>query len=76
MVVTDRRLLACSVAAMSGKPKELVAEWPIDQVAGIATDKGKLAIPMTITFADGTAVSVEAARGTGADTLAEAHPSA
>ena len=72
LVVTDLRLLACSVAAMSGKPKELVAEWPIDQISDITTDKGKLAIPLTITFADGTSVAVEAARGTGADTLADA----
>ena len=72
LVLTDRRLLACSVAALSGKPKELAADWPLDQVAGIGTDKGRLALPMTITFGDGSSVSLEAARGTGGETLAEA----
>ena len=69
VVVTDRRLLALSVSALSGKPKELVAEWPRHEVAGITTDDGRLAIPMAIAFADGTAVQIEAARGTGAETL-------
>lgn len=72
LVVTDRRLLACSVSTMTGKPKELVAEWTLDEVLAIATESGRLALPMTIAFADGTAVSVEAAKGTGGDTLAPA----
>ncbi len=72
LVVTDRRLLTFSVAAMSGKPKELKAEWPIGEVLGITTEPGKLAVPMAVAFADGTAVQIEAARGTGAETLPEA----
>lgn len=72
LVLTSKRLLALSVAAMSGKPKELKAEWPAQDVLGITTEPGKLAIPMSIAFSDGTAVRVEAARGTGGDTLAAA----
>lgn len=72
LVVTDRRLLACSTSAMSGKPKEVAAQWTLDEVAAIVTDSGKLAVPMSIGFADGSSVAVEAARGTGADTLAPA----
>ncbi|MDH4277948.1 MAG: hypothetical protein OEW83_07675 [Acidimicrobiia bacterium] len=72
LVVTNRRLLACSVSTMSGKPKELVAEWPVDDVLAIATEAGKLSLPMTIAFTDGTAVGVEAANGTGGNTLAPA----
>lgn len=72
LVLTDRQLLTCSVAAMSGKPKEVTGQWSLDDVAGLATDSGKLAIPMSIAFVDGTAVTIEAARGTGGDTLPEA----
>ncbi len=72
LVLTDRRLLVYSVSTMSGKPKELKAEWSRDELAGIATEPGKLAVPMSIAFADGTAVQIEAARGTNADSLPEA----
>lgn len=72
LVLTDRRLLVYSVSAMSGKPKELKAEWSRDELAGIATEPGKLAIPMSIAFADGTAIQIEAARGTNAESLPEA----
>ena len=72
LVVTNRRLLVCSVSTMSGKPRELVAERPVDDVLAIATEAGKLSLPMTIAFTDGTAVGVEAAKGTGGDTLAPA----
>lgn len=71
LVLTDRRLLTCSVSAMTGKPKEATAEWSISEIAGIATERAKLAIPMSIAFADGSAVTIEAARGTGGDTLPE-----
>ncbi len=75
VVVTDRRLLVCTLTLMTGRPKEVVAEWPIAEVLGIVTEKGRLAIPLTIAFADGSAVCVEAARGTGGDTLAPAFDS-
>lgn len=69
LILTDQRLLVTSVAAMSGKPKELKAEWPIDDIAAIGAEPGKLAIPLSIAFADGSAVQLEGARGTGADTV-------
>ncbi len=72
LVVTNRRVLAFSVAMMSGKPKELQAEWPTAEVLAINTEPGKLAVPMAIAFADGSEVQVEAARGTGAESLPEA----
>lgn len=69
LVLTDRRLLACSTSALSGKPKEVAAQWALAEVASITTEPGKLAIPMTIGFVDGSTVAIEAARGTGPDTL-------
>ena len=71
LVVTDRRVLAAKVGAMSGKPKELSAEWTRAEVAGIEVEQGKLAPPMTITFSDGSAVVCEGAKGTNPGSLGE-----
>ncbi|MFA9565824.1 MAG: hypothetical protein ACERLM_14125 [Acidimicrobiales bacterium] len=70
LAVTSQRVIVCPVAQMSGKPKEIAAEWPIEDVAGIAVEKGKLAHPTTIRFSDGSAAMVEAARGSGAEKVA------
>ncbi len=71
LFVTDQRLMAASVSTMSGNPKELVAEWPRSSVASIEVAKGKLALPMTITFGDGSSVVCEGAKGTNPESLAE-----
>ena len=60
------------MAAMTGKAKELLAEWPRDQVAGIVVDDGRMALPFTIVFTDGTAVAVEGAKGTDPRSVATA----
>jgi len=72
LVLTNTRLLTASVSAMSGKPKELAAEWRIDEVSSIETEPRKMATPMTITFADGSVAQIEGAKGTGAETVPEA----
>ncbi len=72
LVLTDQRLFVASVSAMSGKPKEVLAEWPRSEVVGIHIEKGLLASPLSITFNDGTAVLVEGAKGTNPAALAEA----
>jgi len=72
LVVTDRRMLATTVGAMSGKPKELVAEWSRDELSSIEVERGKLASTVTITFADGSAVECESPRATDPESLAAA----
>ena len=72
LVVTNERLLAASVGAMTGKPKEIVAEWARKDVASIVVEDGKMASPMTIAFVDGTAVQVEGAKGTDPAAIGEA----
>ncbi len=72
LVVTDRRLLATTVGAMSGKPKELAAEWRRDELSSIEIERGKLAHTITINFADGSAVECESPRGSDPETLAAA----
>ena len=64
IVLTDQRLLLVKNSALTGKPKELVAEWNLDEVASITVEKGKMADPFTVMFSDGSGVQVEGARGT------------
>ena len=72
LVLTDRRLFLASVSSLTGKPKEVVAQWDLAEVVDIQTEKGRLASPLTIVFSDGTAAQVEAARGTNPGSVAEA----
>lgn len=72
LALTDKRLLLVKVGTMTGKPKELLAEWPRDHVAAIEVEDGRMALPFTIAFADGTAVAVEGAKGTDPRSVATA----
>ena len=56
--VTDQRLVAFSFTAM-GKPKELQAEAPLDQVADVQLGKAKLTKAVQVAFADGSAIELE-----------------
>ncbi len=69
LAVTSQRVIVCPVAQMSGKPKEIAAEWPIGDVTGISVEKGKLAHPTTIRFRDGSIALIEAARGSGVESV-------
>lgn len=75
LVLTSSRLILTKVGAMTGKPKEIVAEWPRADVVGIEIEKGKMADALTIGFSDGTVVQVEGAKGTNPAALAEAFAS-
>lgn len=64
--LTDRRLLVWKRSMMTAKPTELIAEFPREQVTSLTAERGKLSDPMTILFADGSAVLVEVVRIDGA----------
>ncbi|MGI9607790.1 MAG: hypothetical protein ACR2P0_16805 [Acidimicrobiales bacterium] len=72
VAVTSRRVLVAKMNALTGKPKELTAQYPREQVTDIIVDKGRLAAPFTIVFADGTAVQIEGAKGTDPGSVADA----
>ncbi|NOX31246.1 MAG: hypothetical protein GXP35_14540 [Actinobacteria bacterium] len=72
LVVTDRRMLATTVGAMSGKPKAVAAEWTRDELSSVEVERGKIAHTITINFADGSAVVCESPRGSDPDSLAAA----
>ncbi len=70
LVLTDQRLFLANLSALTGKPKEVVAEWTRAELASITVEETKLAYPMTITFADASTVEVEGAKGTDPRSLA------
>jgi hypothetical protein len=72
LVLTNERLFAASLSALTGKPKGVVAEWPRNDVSTIVVEDGKIAMPLTVVFTDGTAVQVEGAKGSDPRSLAEA----
>lgn len=58
--LTDRRLLIFNYTAM-GKPKELIGEFPLDQLASVDVDKG-MTNKVRFAFTDGSAAQVECAK--------------
>jgi hypothetical protein len=70
--LTDQRLLIFNYTAM-GKPKDLVGEIPLDQVASVELEKKKVtANTLHIGFVDGSAVQVECAKMEKAGDFADA----
>ena len=58
--LTARRMLLWSHSQMSGKPKELIAEIPLERVASFSVEKKKATFDTTITFTDGSGILLEA----------------
>jgi Bacterial PH domain len=58
--LTDKRLLIFDYTAM-GKPKSLIGEFPLDDVASLTVDKG-LTNKVSLAFTDGSAVQLECAK--------------
>ena len=56
--LTDQRLLAFNFTAM-GKPKDLQAEIPLGEVAGIEQGKAKITKSVQVAFADGSGIELE-----------------
>ncbi|MCP3992300.1 MAG: hypothetical protein GY724_24735 [Actinomycetia bacterium] len=62
--ITDRRLLVFGHSAMSGKQKGLNAAFPLDQVASIAHDAGKLTGKLIVAFVDGGSIDFDVMKTT------------
>ncbi|MDJ0924102.1 MAG: hypothetical protein QNJ77_06025 [Acidimicrobiia bacterium] len=60
--VSAQRLMAFAHGPMSGKPKEMLTQLPLDHVVGMTVDKKKMSYALTIDFADGSSVSYEAVK--------------
>lgn len=72
LVLTEQRLLVTDVSTWTGSPKNIVAQWPRADVVAIEAEPGRMDVPLTIAFSDGTAVVVEGARGTDPGAVADA----
>jgi hypothetical protein len=62
--LTSNRLLVWKHSQLSGKPKELLGTIETASLSGVTVEKGRLARPVTISFADGSALRAEAPKGT------------
>ena len=58
--LTDRRLLIFDYT-FAGKPKDLIGEFPLDQIASVDIDKG-VTNKVRFSFTDGSASQVECAK--------------
>jgi hypothetical protein len=57
--LTHRRMLVFKHSQVSGKPKEMLAEYPLDQVAGMSQEKRKLHRSFHLHFVDGSLVDLD-----------------
>ncbi len=71
LAITSRRVVVCRMSAMTGKPKDVVVEWPHSDIAAFEIEKKATGYPFSITFVDGSVANGEGARGTGADELGD-----
>lgn len=67
----EKRVMVCGMSAMTGKPKDVVAQWSRSDIAAFQIEKKATGYPFAITFVDGSVASGEGARGTGADLLGD-----
>lgn len=70
--LTPRRMLFWSHSRMTGRPKDLIGNVPLTDVAGISMEEQKLTYAMVIRFADGSAVVFEAPKIGKPDRFADA----
>jgi hypothetical protein len=54
LAITHKRLLVFALGRMKGNPTDLIAEIPIQDVAGVETQPKKMMVRLAIRFADGS----------------------
>lgn len=69
--LSAQRLLVFGHSALSGRPKELNASIPLDQISSIEVDEGKLAGKMLISFVDGSSIDFDIVKTSGPKPFAE-----
>ncbi len=76
LAVTSQRIILFSQSAMSGAPKDVVAEWSHDQVKELHLEKQKLTHRAELTFADGSTAEGEIVRAAKPERFAESFKTA
>lgn len=72
LILTDRRWAVAGFGAMSGKPKNVIGAWDLDDITAFELKKGKLAGKVNVVFKDGSVASLDCPRGQKIDQFAEA----
>lgn len=70
--LTHRRMLVFKHSQVSGKPKELLAEYPLDRVVELSQEKRKVARSFRLRFADGSLVDLDVVKTARPDEFIEA----
>ncbi len=71
LAISNQRWILFEQSVMSGGPKGVLAEWPLDQIVRIDLEKGKLTSKVNIIFSDESIAQVEAVKGAKPEALAE-----
>lgn len=69
---SNQRWVLFEQSLMSGAAKDVLAQWPLDQIQGLQLEKGKLTSRIDIQFSDGSVAQVEAVKGARPDRFVEA----
>lgn len=72
LAISNQRWILFEQSLMSGGPKGILAEWPLDQIVAIELEKGKLTSKVNVVFSDGSIAQVESVKGAKPKSLAEA----
>ena len=72
LALTDQRWILFEQSVMSGGPKAIVTSWTHEEIHGVDLEKGKLMSKLTVTFADGSAVTLESPKANKPERLVEA----
>ncbi len=70
--LTHGRMLVFKHSQVSGKPKESLSEYPLDQVAELSQEKRKVARSFRLCFADGSLVDLDVVKTAEPDEFIEA----
>jgi hypothetical protein len=72
LAVTGSRFLVFAHGAMSGNPKELVVEYPLDQVHEVSQEKRRAHRSLKVRFSDNSVVDLDVAKMAKPDRFVEA----
>lgn len=72
LALSDRRWIVFEQSAMSGAAKAIKAWWPLDAIAGVDIEKGRLTSKLDVRFSDGSVAQVESVKGAKPEKLVEA----
>lgn len=72
LAISNQRWILFEQSVMSGGPKGVLAEWPLEHIVRIDLEKGKLTSKVNVVFSDESVAQVESVKGAKPGALVEA----